>query len=128
MDASGKDGTIRNVMRGVNPQSCQVVPFKAPSSDELDHDFLWRVHQHTPANGEIAIFNRSHYEDVLVTRVLGLVPKDRWRRRFDHIVGFERMLADEGTTIVKVFLHLGLVVSGAISVETGSVGPSTTRS
>ena len=106
LDTGGKDGTIRNVFSGVNPTGVRVASFKKPTDAELAHDFLWRIHQHTPANGEIAIFNRSHYEDVLVTRVLGLVSKERWRRRYDHIVDFERMLADEGTTIVKVFLHI----------------------
>jgi PPK2 family polyphosphate:nucleotide phosphotransferase len=106
LDTGGKDGTIRNVFSGVNPTGVRVASFKKPTDVELSHDFLWRIHQHAPANGEIAIFNRSHYEDVLVTRVLDLVPEDRWRRRYDHIVDFERMLADEGTTIVKVFLHI----------------------
>ena len=107
MDTGGKDGTIRNVFAGVNPQGVRVANFKAPTPDELDHDFLWRVHQHVPGKGEIVIFNRSHYEDVLIVRVHGLAPRKVWSRRYDHINDFERMLADEGTTIVKFFLHIG---------------------
>ncbi len=106
MDTGGKDGTIRHVFDGTNPQGVRVAAFKRPTPAELAHDYLWRVHPHVPGDGEIAIFNRSHYEDVLVVRVHGLVPEDRWRRRFDHIVAFERLLADEGTTIVKFFLHI----------------------
>jgi PPK2 family polyphosphate:nucleotide phosphotransferase len=105
-DAAGKDGTIGSVFTGVNPHGVRVVSFKKPNDDELAHDYLWRVHRHVPARGEIAVFNRSHYEDVLVVRVHGLVPEQTWQRRYDHINAFERMLADEGTTIVKVFLHL----------------------
>ncbi|MBL8728273.1 MAG: polyphosphate kinase 2 family protein [Planctomycetes bacterium] len=106
MDAGGKDGTIRSVFEGVNPQGVKVACFKQPTRHELAHDFLWRVHPHTPGAGEIAIWNRSHYEDVLVARVRDLVPETRWRRRYEHIVAFEKMLADEGTTIRKVFLHI----------------------
>jgi PPK2 family polyphosphate:nucleotide phosphotransferase len=106
LDAGGKDGTVRNVFRGVNPSGVRVASFKKPSDHELAHDYLWRIHQHAPANGEMVIFNRSHYEDVLVVRVLGLVPDERWRRRYKHIKHFERMLADEGTTIVKLFLNI----------------------
>lgn len=106
MDAAGKDGTIRAVFTGVNPQGTRVTSFKRPTDLELAHDYLWRVHQHAPAAGEIAIFNRSHYEDVLVVRVHGLVAEERWKRRYEHIAAFERMLADEGTTIVKLFLHI----------------------
>ena len=106
MDTSGKDGTIRNVLEGVNPLGVKVASFKKPTEPELAHDYLWRVHKHTPASGEIVVFNRSHYEDVLVVRVLNLVPEERWRRRYDHIVAFERLLADEGTTILKFFLHI----------------------
>jgi PPK2 family polyphosphate:nucleotide phosphotransferase len=106
MDTSGKDGTIRHVFEGVNPQGVKVASFKKPTEQELSHDYLWRVHRHTPGSGEIVIFNRSHYEDVLVVRVLGLVPEERWRKRYDHIVEFERLLADEGTTILKFFLHI----------------------
>ncbi|MGI9602108.1 MAG: polyphosphate kinase 2 family protein [Acidimicrobiales bacterium] len=105
-DTGGKDGTIRRVTDGLNPQGVKVASFKKPTGPELAHDYLWRVHPHTPGDGEIAIFNRSHYEDVLVVRVHGLVPEDRWSRRYDHIRAFEQMLADEGTTIVKLFLHI----------------------
>ena len=105
-DTGGKDSTIRHVFDGVNPQGVKVASFKRPTAAEMAHDYLWRVHPHVPADGEIAIFNRSHYEDVLVVRVHDRVPEDRWRRRYDHIVDFERMLADEGTTILKFFLHL----------------------
>jgi PPK2 family polyphosphate:nucleotide phosphotransferase len=106
MDASGKDGTIRKVFTGVNPQGCRVYSFKAPSATELAHDYLWRIHEVSPARGEIAIFNRSHYEDVVAVRVRKLVADDVWRRRYGHIRHFEQMLTDEGTMIVKVFLHL----------------------
>jgi PPK2 family polyphosphate:nucleotide phosphotransferase len=108
MDAGGKDGTIRHVFEGVNPQGVRVAGFKKPSSEELDHDYLWRVHKQVPAKGEVVIFNRSHYEDVLVVRVHSLVPEAVWSRRYDHIIAFERMLADEGTTILKFFLHINL--------------------
>lgn len=106
MDTGGKDGTIRHVFDGTNPQGVKVAPFKKPTSKELAHDYLWRVHAHTPGSGEIAIFNRSHYEDVLVVRVHDLVPPQRWGRRYDHINDFEKLLADEGTTILKFFLHI----------------------
>jgi PPK2 family polyphosphate:nucleotide phosphotransferase len=106
MDTSGKDGTIRHVMRGFNPQSCQVVSFKKPSSEELDHDFLWRIHKSVPRRGNIGIFNRSHYEDVLVVRVRNLVPEAVWQRRYDVINTFEELLAEAGTTIIKCFLHI----------------------
>jgi PPK2 family polyphosphate:nucleotide phosphotransferase len=106
LDASGKDGTIRSVLTGVNPQGCRIVSFKQPSATELAHDYLWRVHAVTPLRGEIGIFNRSHYEDVVTVRVHRLAPKSVWSRRPRHICEFERMLADEGTTIVKVFLHV----------------------
>jgi PPK2 family polyphosphate:nucleotide phosphotransferase len=105
-DTGGKDGTIRRVFDGVNPAGVRVAAFKRPTPRELAHDYLWRVHRQVPGDGEMVIFNRSHYEDVLVVRVHGLVPEDRWRRRYDHINAFERLLADEGTTIVKFFLHL----------------------
>ncbi len=105
-DTGGKDGTIRHVFDGVNPQGVKVASFKKPTSEELAHDYLWRVHRHTPGSGEITIFNRSHYEDVLVVRVHSLVPEERWSRRYRHIREFEQMLADEGTTIVKFFLHI----------------------
>ena len=106
MDTAGKDSTIRDVFGRMNPQGVRVASFKKPTEKELAHDYLWRVHPHVPGNGEIVIFNRSHYEDVLVVRVEGLVPEPRWRRRYDHIVEFERLLADEGTTIVKFFIHI----------------------
>ncbi len=105
-DTGGKDGVIRHVFRTVNPQGVKVASFKAPSALELDHDYLWRIHRETPARGEIRIFNRSHYEDVLVVRVRNLVPEEVWERRYQHINDFERMLADEGTTIVKFYLHI----------------------
>lgn len=106
MDTGGKDGTIKHVFRDVNPQGVHVRGFGVPSEWELAHDYLWRVHQHTPEHGAITIFNRSHYEDVLVVRVEGLAPEERWSRRYGHIRAFEEMLADEGTTIVKLFLHI----------------------
>lgn len=106
MDTSGKDGTIRSVMSGVNPQGCKVVSFKSPSSEELSHDFLWRVHQKAPPKGFIGIFNRSHYEDVLITRVHGWVTDKVARRRFDQIKEFEELLVENGTAIIKFFLHI----------------------
>ena len=106
MDTAGKDGTIRAVMRGMNPTSCQVVSFKKPSEEELDHDFLWRIHKSVPRKGNIGIFNRSHFEDVLIVRVHNLVPKNIWSQRYDQINNFERMLSDCGTTILKCFLHI----------------------
>ena len=106
MDTSGKDGTIRHVFQGVNPQGVRVVRFQQPTRVELDHDYLWRVHMQAPGNGEIVIFNRSHYEDVLVVRVHDLVPREVWKRRYQQICDFERMLAEEGTTILKFFLHI----------------------
>lgn len=106
MDTGGKDGTIRSVFARVGQQGARVANFKAPTSTELAHDYLWRVHQQLPGRGEIVIFNRSHYEDVLVVRVHELVSKSVWRRRFDQINAFEQMLAEEGTTIVKFFLHI----------------------
>jgi PPK2 family polyphosphate:nucleotide phosphotransferase len=106
MDTGGKDGTIRKVFEGVNPVAVKVASFKAPTGTELAHDYLWRIHPQVPANGEITVFNRSHYEDVLAVRVHGLVPESRWTKRYRHLVEFERLLADEGTTIVKFFLHI----------------------
>jgi PPK2 family polyphosphate:nucleotide phosphotransferase len=106
MDAGGKDGTIRSVFAGVNPQGVRVTSFKAPAGREVVQDYLWRVHANAPGHGEIGIFNRSHYEDVLVARVRALVAEGRWRARYRHIREFERLLVDEGTTIVKVFLHI----------------------
>ncbi len=106
MDAAGKDGTIKHVMGAFNPQGVWVSSFKAPSKLELAHDFLWRVHRVTPRRGMVGIFNRSHYEDVLIVRVLNLVPEATWRPRFDHINAFEKLLSDQGTAIVKIFLHV----------------------
>jgi PPK2 family polyphosphate:nucleotide phosphotransferase len=108
MDTSGKDGVIRKVFEGVNPQGVKIASFKVPTPEELDHDYMWRVHQQVPGKGEMVIFNRSHYEDVLVVRVHNLVPDEIWTRRYDHINAFERLLADEGTTILKFFLHIDL--------------------
>ncbi|HLX62875.1 MAG TPA: polyphosphate kinase 2 family protein [Planctomycetota bacterium] len=106
MDTGGKDGTIDHVFSGVNPTGCLVTSFKKPSETELAHDYLWRVHAAAPARGMFGIFNRSHYEDVLVARVHNLVPKLTWEKRYDHINHFEKTLADEGTLIVKFFLHI----------------------
>lgn len=106
MDTGGKDGTIRHVFEGVNPQGVKVASFKVPTSEELAHDFLWRAHKVVPANGEMVIFNRSHYEDVLVVRVHNLAPKEVWSKRYDQINAFEEMLAENGTTILKFFLHI----------------------
>jgi PPK2 family polyphosphate:nucleotide phosphotransferase len=106
IDAGGKDGTIKHVLDGCNPQGTKVASFKAPSEEELAHDFLWRVHKVTPAKGEIAVFNRSHYEDVIAVRVHELVPRSVWRARYRHINMFERNLHDGGTRIVKLFLHI----------------------
>ncbi len=106
MDTAGKDGTIRTVMTGINPQSCQIVPFKQPSHQELDHDFLWRIHNAVPRRGNIGIFNRSHYEDVLVVRVHNLVPEAEWRGRYERINDFEKLLVEGGITVVKCFLHV----------------------
>jgi PPK2 family polyphosphate:nucleotide phosphotransferase len=106
MDAGGKDGTIKKVFRGINPQGCRVTSFKEPSDEERDHDYLWRIHAAAPARGEIGIFNRSHYEDVLIVRVHDLVPRAVWSRRYDSIKAFESELADEGIVVVKLFLHI----------------------
>jgi PPK2 family polyphosphate:nucleotide phosphotransferase len=106
MDTSGKDGTIRHVFEGVNPLGVRVAAFAAPTQEELDHDFLWRVHPKVPGSGEIVIFNRSHYEDVLAVRVHNLAPPAVWRKRYDQINDFERLLAESGTTILKFFLHI----------------------
>lgn len=106
MDAAGKDGTIQHVMSGVNPQGCVVTSFKQPSSLEMDHDFLWRIHQAVPRRGMMGIFNRSHYEDVLVVRVHDLVGKDVWQKRYEQINQFEGLLVQNGTTILKFFLHI----------------------
>ena len=106
LDTGGKDGTIRQVFDGVNPQGVKVTSFKVPTAEELSHDYLWRIHPHTPGQGEMAIFNRSHYENVLVVRVHHLAPAAVWGRRYDHINAFERMLVDEGATILKFYLHI----------------------
>lgn len=106
IDSGGKDSTIRHVFDGVNPQGVKVANFKRPTEKELAHDYLWRVHRHVPGDGEMMIFNRSHYEDVLVVRVHQLVAESRWKKRYEHIRNFEQMLHDEGTTIVKFFLHI----------------------
>ncbi|WP_040491487.1 PPK2 family polyphosphate kinase [Ilumatobacter nonamiensis] len=106
MDAAGKDSTIRAVLSGLNPAGVDVQPFGVPTDEELGHDYLWRIHRHTPEDGYIAVFNRSHYEDVLIARVKKLVPKSVWKKRYRHIREFERMLAEEGTHIVKIFLNV----------------------
>jgi PPK2 family polyphosphate:nucleotide phosphotransferase len=106
MDTSGKDGTIRHVMGGFNPQGTRIASFGRPTTEELDHDYLWRVHRQVPGKGEVVVFNRSHYEDVLVVRVHSLVPKAVWRKRYDQINAFEEILAESGTVILKFFLHI----------------------
>lgn len=106
MDTGGKDGAIQNVFQGVNPQGTRVASFKAPTPVELDHDYLWRVHSQVPARGEIVIFNRSHYEDVLVVRVHNLVPPEVWKKRYAQINDFESLLSENGTILLKFFLHI----------------------
>lgn len=106
IDTSGKGGTVEHVLGAVNPAGLRVTSFKAPSQSELARDYLWRIHANVPESGLIGVFDRSHYEDVLVVRVLKLVPDEHWQRRFDHINAFEKLLVDEGTTVVKVFLHI----------------------
>ena len=106
MDTSGKDGTIRKAMEGFNPQSCRVTSFKGPSAEELSHDFLWRIGRALPRKGEVGIFNRSQYEDVLIVRVHDLVPRSEWKTRYERINMFERLLIEGGTTVVKIFLHI----------------------
>lgn len=106
IDTSGKGGTVTHVLGAVNPAGLRVTSFKAPSESELSRDYLWRIHAQVPVDGEIGVFDRSHYEDVLAARVLGLVPEVRWRKRYDHINAFERLLVDEGTTVVKLLLHI----------------------
>jgi len=105
-DAAGKDGTIRHVFGPMNPQGTRVTSFKVPSKEELAHDFLWRCHQAAPKRGTVGIFNRSHYEDLLVVRVHDLVPKKIWSKRFEHINAFERLLTDKGTVVLKFYLHI----------------------
>ena len=106
IDGGGKDGTVRSVFTAFNPQGCVVTSFKAPNPEELKHDYLWRVHQHAPRRGEVGVFNRSHYEDVLVVRVEKLVPKDVWRARYDQINDFERMLSANNVIVLKFFLQI----------------------
>jgi PPK2 family polyphosphate:nucleotide phosphotransferase len=106
IDAGGKDGTIRRVFRGVNPQGVAVTSFKVPSKKELAHDFLWRVHREVPSQGMIGVFNRSHYEDVLVVRVHNILPESVWRPRYEQINNFEKMLVETGTVLLKFFLHI----------------------
>jgi len=106
MDTGGKDGTIEHVCSGLNPQGVEVTSFKVPTPDELAHDFLWRVHKAVPARGMIGVFNRSHYEDVLVVRVHELAPKEIWSQRYEQINQFEKLLADTGTVVLKFFLHI----------------------
>jgi PPK2 family polyphosphate:nucleotide phosphotransferase len=106
MDGAGKDGTVHHVMSAMNPQGCAVVGFKVPTEEERAHDYLWRIHEHMPGKGQITVFNRSHYEDVLVVRVHNLVPENVWSKRYDEINSFERELANSGTTIVKFFMHI----------------------
>ena len=106
MDTAGKDGVIRRVLRGLNPQGCAVTGFKPPTTTELAHDYLWRVHGACPARGRLGVFNRSHYEDVVTARVLGIIDDKQCRRRYGHVRAFEQLLTDEGTTLVKVFLHI----------------------
>ncbi len=106
LDAGGKDGTIRHILGSMNPQGCKVVAFKRPTPEELAHDFLWRIHRAVPARGEVTIFNRSHYEDVLIARVHDLVPREIWSLRYDRINAFENGLVEDGTHILKFFLHV----------------------
>jgi PPK2 family polyphosphate:nucleotide phosphotransferase len=112
VDASGKDGTIKHVLTGVNPQGVRIASFKAPSATELAHDYLWRVHAVCPQHGELGIFNRSHYEDVIAVRVRKLAPKHVWSKRYAHIREFERLLVDEGTHLVKICLHVSKEAQG----------------
>lgn len=106
MDAAGKDSTVRHVMSPLEQAGCRVTSFKAPSKNELAHDYLWRVHEACPARGNIGVFNRSHYEEVLIVRVKGWVPEKTWKRRYEHINCFEKLLTDEGTTVLKFYLHI----------------------
>ncbi|MFT3991104.1 MAG: polyphosphate kinase 2 family protein [Luteolibacter sp.] len=106
MDTGGKDGCVKDVFSGVDPQGIHVQAFKKPTEEELAHDFLWRIHDQVPRNGQIVIFNRSHYEDIIAVRVKKIYPDEVWQRRQQHVVDFERMLAEEGTTIIKIFLNI----------------------
>lgn len=106
LDASGKDGVVRRVFDGVNPTGVRVTSFKVPVGAEVQHDYLWRIHAALPARGEIGVFNRSHYEDIVAVRMHRIAPEEVWRRRYEHLRAFERMLVDEGTTVLKVFLNV----------------------
>jgi PPK2 family polyphosphate:nucleotide phosphotransferase len=106
MDTGGKDGLARHVFAHLDPQGVDVIPFKAPTAEELGHDFLWRIHRHCPGSGRITVFNRSHYEDIVAVRVKKIFPDPVWKRRYQHVIDFERMLVEEGTTVVKIFLHI----------------------
>jgi PPK2 family polyphosphate:nucleotide phosphotransferase len=106
LDTAGKDGSVKHLMAGLNPVGCDIASFKQPTAEELAHDFLWRVHPHTPALGQVTIFNRSHYEDVLVVRVHDLVPRAVWEQRYEQINDFERLLAQSSTIIIKFYLHI----------------------
>jgi PPK2 family polyphosphate:nucleotide phosphotransferase len=106
LDASGKDGVVRRVFGGVNPTAVKVTSFKVPAGPEVRHDYLWRIHAALPARGELGVFNRSHYEDVVAVRMRELAPEEVWRRRYEHIREFERTLVDEGTAVIKVFLNV----------------------
>lgn len=106
MDTGGKDGCVKHVFSRVDPQGIQVKSFKKPTEEELRHDFLWRIHPHVPGNGDITIFNRSHYEDIIAVRVKKIFEDAVWKRRYRHVIEFEQMLAEEGTTIIKLFLHI----------------------
>ena len=106
MDTGGKDGTIRHIFSEVSPLGVQAVSFKKPTEKELSHDFLWRIHHHTPGKGQMVLFNRSHYEDIVAVRVNKLAPKEIWEKRYEHILNFEKMLVDEGVTILKFFLNI----------------------
>jgi PPK2 family polyphosphate:nucleotide phosphotransferase len=106
LDTAGKDGSVKHLVQGLNPVGCEIASFKQPTAEDLAHDFLWRVHPHTPALGQVTIFNRSHYEDVLVVRVHELVPKAVWEQRYEQINDFERLLAQNATIVVKFYLHI----------------------
>ena len=106
MDTGGKDGCVKHVFSRIDPQGIIVCPFKKPTEEELARDFLWRVHQKVPRNGQLVVFNRSHYEDIIAVKVKKIFPEQVWKKRYQHVVDFERMLAEEGTTIVKIYLHI----------------------
>lgn len=113
MDAGGKDGCVKSVLATVDPQGIEVTAFKKPNEEELSHDFLWRIHQKAPRKGMMAVFNRSHYEDIIAVRVKKIFPEKVWRKRYKHVVDFEQMLVDEGTTVVKLFLNISKEEQGA---------------